>query len=179
MAIGDIYIKYKTDNKTRKELCCLASDLFNYIDEIRITSDIPTYIPKGYYLLQRIYPKPDIPDGKLKGYHFKIDDGVMKRYYLVCDGANDKQLLVVEDYEEAVQNFLDQTVQRKGYDNVYTCLSYKGDPDPIFSQEADEVLVWRSRVWRTAQGILNQWATGQIEQPTINQVIEQLPKLEW
>ena len=79
----------------------------------------------------------------------------MKRTYLICTGPDDPQLIVVDDFEEAVQNYLDTTVQQRGYDNVYTCLSYKGDPDPIFSAEADAVLAWRSQVWRTAQGILN------------------------
>ena len=154
MAVGDIYIKLKSDNKTRKEMCCLAIHLFNCIEEYRINVDADELvIPKGFYLLQRVYPKPEIPEGKMKGYHFKIEDGVMKRYYLVCDGVDDMQLLTVEDYEEAVQEYLDSTVQKKGYDNVYTCLSYKGDPDPIFAAEADAVLAWRSQVWRTAQGI--------------------------
>lgn len=80
MAVGDIYIKFKGDNKTRKEMCCLAANLFNYIEEYRIRTELDELsIPKGYYLLQRIYPKPDIPEGKMKGYHFKIEDGVMKR----------------------------------------------------------------------------------------------------
>ena len=172
MAIGDIYIRYKQQYSHRRELCCLQKDLFDYVDvfHIRIEDDEDT-IPDGAYLLQRIYPKPEIPEGKFKGYRFKIEDGVMKRWYLICSGRKDMQLLVVEDYEDAVQRYLDETVQQKGYDNVYTCLSYKGDPDPIFSAEADAVLNWRSQVWRTAQGILNQWQHGQIEQPTISQVI--------
>ena len=181
MEIGDTFIKYKSSNNTRRELSCLASQLFDYVDVIviRYESELNKHIPEGYYKLERIYPKPDIPEGKYKGYHFKIENGIMKRWYLICNGVDDPQLFVVDDYEEAVQKFLDETVQQKGYDNVYTCLSYKGDPDPIFAAEADAVLEWRSRVWRTAQGILNQWATGQIEQPTISQVIAQLPILEW
>jgi hypothetical protein len=159
MAVGDIYIKFKSENKTRKEMCCLAANLFNYIEEYKIKTELDELsVPKGYYLLQRVYPKPDVPDGKFKGYHFKIEDGVMKRWYLICSGPDDQQLLVVDDYEEAVQEYIDSCVQQRGYDNVYTCLSYKGDPDPIFSAEADAVLSWRSQVWRTAQGILNQWA---------------------
>ena len=109
--VGDIYIKFKSENKTRTEMCCLAKHLFNHIEEYRIISeDNESDIPPGYYLLQRIYPKPEIPEGKVKGYHFKIEDGVMKRWYLICTDANDKQLLVVDDYEEAVQDFLDKTV---------------------------------------------------------------------
>ena len=91
MAIGDVYIKFKNVSSTRKELCCLAINLFNCIEEYRIRIEEDALrIPKGFYLLQRIYPKPEIPEGKLKGYHFKIEDGVMKRYYLVCDGADDQ-----------------------------------------------------------------------------------------
>ena len=180
MAVGDIYIRFKDAESTRTELCCLARYLFDYIEEFRIkTEDDENRIPRGFYLLQRVYPKPDIPEGKEKGYHFKIEEGVMKRYYLICSGSTDKQLLVVDDYEEAVQNFLDDSVMAKGYDSVYTCLSYKGDPDPIFSAEADAVLTWRSTVWRTAQGILNRWMQGEIEQPTIQEVIAQLPTLTW
>lgn len=180
MAVGDIYLKFKNSSENRKEKCCLATDLHNCVHHYLIQQEIDEYhVPSGYYLLQRIYPKPEIPEGKVKGYHFKIEDGVMKRYYLVCEGPNDQQLLVLDDFEEAVQNFLDESVQKKGYDNVYTCLSYKDDPDPIFSAEAAAVLVWRSQVWRTAQSILNQWMTGQIQQPTVAEVLAQLPELVW
>ena len=103
----------------------------------------------------------------------------MYRTYFLVDSKDDIRLYIVKDYEDAVQKYLDETVQQKGYDNVYTCLSYKGDPDPIFSAEADAVLAWRSQVWRTAQGILNRWESRQIQQPTISQVIAQLPTLTW
>ena len=55
MAVGDIYIKFKGYNKTRKEMCCLAVNLFNCIEEYRIRTELDELsIPKGYYLLQRI-----------------------------------------------------------------------------------------------------------------------------
>ncbi len=180
MAKGDTYVKFKDGVSTRSEIAFLSKHSNRYIDSVDIQYEgQEDTIPLGYYLLQRVYPKPEIPEGKFKGYHYKIEDGVMRRWYLICDGEDDKQLLVLEDYEDAVQKYLDDTVKIKGYDNVYTCLSYKGDPDPIFSAEADAVLNWRSQVWRAAQGILNQWQQGQIEQPTISEVISQLPTLEW
>lgn len=180
MEIGDVYVRFKTTNATRKELGCISQDLFFYTEEIRVTQFNPNpRIPKGYLKLVRMNTKPTLEDGQVLGYKFKIEDGVMKRWYLICSGPDDQQLLVVDDFEEAVQEYIDSCVQQRGYDNVYTCLSYKGDPDPIFSAEADAVLSWRSQVWRTAQGILNQWAQGQIQQPTIQEVINQLPTLEW
>ena len=180
MALHDIYMKFRDSIGDRKEMSCLRSELSNKLCQYVIKGEADEYFrPDGYYKLVRIGEEPEIPEGKFLGYRFKIEDGVMKRWYLVCDGQGDKQLLVVDDYEEAVQNFLDQSVQKRGYDNVYTCLTYKDDPDPIFSAEAAQVLAWRSQVWRTAQGILNQWSQGQIEQPTIQQVLDQLPKLGW
>ena len=180
MEIGDVYVRFKTTNATRKELGCISQDLFFYTEEIRVTQFNPNpRIPKGYLKLVRMNTKPILEDGQVLGYKFKIEEGVMKRWYLICSGPDDQQLLVVDDYEEAVQDYIDQCVQQRGYDNVYTCLSYKDDPDPIFSAEAAAVLAWRSQVWRTAQSILNQWMTGQIQQPTIAEVLTQLPTLVW
>jgi len=127
--------------------------------------------PEGWVEFITLNERPEIPEGKFLCHHYELRDNILYRTYFLVDSKEDTRLCTVKDYEDAVQKYLDDTVKTKGYDNVYTCLSYKGDPDPIFSAEADAVLVWRSQVWRTAQGILNQWATGQIEQPTISQVI--------
>ena len=135
--------------------------------------------PDGWYEFVTTNERPTIPEGQYLCHHYEFRDNVLYRTYFLVDSREDTRLYTVKDYEDAVQKYLDETVQQKGYDNVYTCLSYKGDPDPIFSAEADAVLAWRSQVWRTAQGILNQWQTGQIEQPTISQVIAQLPILSW
>ena len=180
MALHDIYMKFRNSASDRKEMCCLKSELNTKLCQYVIRQESDEYfVPDEYLKLVRMNEKPEIPEGKFIGYHFKKEDGVMKRWYLVCDGKEDKQLLVVDDYEEAVQKYLDQVVQQKGYDNVYTCLTYKDDPDPIFSAEAAAVLAWRSQVWRTAQGILNQWMSGKIQQPTISDVLAFLPTLDW
>lgn len=103
MAVGDTYVKFKDAISYRKEICFLSKHSNKYIDYIVIRNEgDEENMPLGFYLLQRVYPKPEIPEGKFKGYHYKIEDGVMKRWYLICDGEDDKQLLVVEDYELAV-----------------------------------------------------------------------------
>ena len=124
--------------------------------------------PTGWIEFITTNERPTIPEGQYLCHHYEFRDNILYRTYFLVDSKEDIRLYTVKDYENAVQKYLDETVQQKGYDNVYTCLSYKGDPDPIFSAEADAVLTWRSRVWRTAQGILNQWQQGQIEQPTIS-----------
>lgn len=135
--------------------------------------------PEGWIEFVTLNERPEIPEGKFLCHHYELRDNILYRTYFLVDSKEDTRLYTVKDYEDAVQKYLDDTVKTKGYDNVYTCLSYKGDPDPIFSAEADAVLNWRSQVWRTAQGILNQWQQGQIEQPTVSEVISQLPTLTW
>ena len=135
--------------------------------------------PDGWVEFVTTNAKPEIPEGQYLCHHYEFRDNKLYRTFFLVDSREDIRLYTVKDYENAVQKYLDDTVQQKGYDNVYTCLSYKGDPDPIFSADADAVLSWRSTVWRTAQGILNDWQQGKIEQPTVSQVLAQLPTLVW
>ena len=161
------YVTLKNDNLVERNV--FREQYHKVISEIREFEE--DEYPDGWYEFITTNERPEIPEGKYLCHHYEFRDNILYRTYFLVDSRDDIRLYTVKDYEDAVQNFLDTTVQTRGYDNVYTCLSYKGDPDPIFSAEADAVLAWRSRVWRTAQGILNQWQQGQIEQPTITQVI--------
>lgn len=89
----------------------------------------------------------------------------------------EEQLL--KEYENAVQNHLNKTARIKGYDNCYTCLSYLNSTDEQWKSEAEIFNSWRDQVWRKCHEILNKFKTGEIEQPTIEELIEQLPKIEW
>ena len=169
------YVQLQDDTISEKNV--FRNEYWRVIKDIRTFEEDET--PSDWYEFITLNERPEIPEGKFLCHHYEFRDHVLYRTYFLVDSKDDTRLYTVKDYEDAVQKYLDYTVQQKGYDNVYTCLSYKGDPDPIFSAEADAVLVWRSQVWRTTQGILNQWQQGQIEQPTISQVIAQLPTLAW
>jgi hypothetical protein len=82
-------------------------------------------------------------------------------------------------YEFAVQSHLDATAQTRGYDNTYTCLSYLSSTDEIWKRESNAFNAWRDSVWRKAHEILNAFMAGKIEQPTIEEVIAQLPPIDW
>lgn len=86
---------------------------------------------------------------------------------------------VIKEYENAVQMHLDSTAKLKGYDNTYTCLSYLNSTDETWKREANAFNKWRDQVWRSCHEILNKFKKGEIEQPTVAQVIEQLPKIDW
>lgn len=85
----------------------------------------------------------------------------------------------VKIYENAVQAHLDATAQTRGYDNTYTCLSYLSSTDEIWKRESNAFNAFRDSVWRKAHEILNAFMAEEIEQPTIDEVIAQLPEIDW
>jgi hypothetical protein len=78
-----------------------------------------------------------------------------------------------------VQAHLDATAQTRGYDNTYTCLSYLNSTDEQWRRESNAFNAWRDSVWRKAHEILNAFMAGKIEQPTVEEVIAQLPPIDW
>lgn len=82
-------------------------------------------------------------------------------------------------YENAVQAHLDAIAQTRGYDNTYTCLSYLNSTDETWKRESNAFNAWRDSVWRKAHEILNAFMAGEIKQPTVEEVISQLPPIDW
>lgn len=103
------------------------------------------------------------------------DDG----WYLMGYAPKQPDEEIIKEYENAVQSHIDHTANEKGYDSSYTCLSYLNSKDEKWRTEANIFLDWRDSVWLKTHEILNDFKDGKIEQPTIAQVIEQLPKIEW
>lgn len=86
---------------------------------------------------------------------------------------------IVRGYEDAVQAHLDATAQSRDYDNTYTCLSYLSSTDEIWNREANAFNAWRDQVWRKCHEILNAVMAGDIQPPTVEELIEQLPAIDW
>ena len=87
--------------------------------------------------------------------------------------------LIQKEYVDAIQNYMDKTVQTRGYDNVFTCISYLNDPNETYAKEAAAVFVWRSGVWEKGHEILNKVLSGEMDIPSVEKVIAVLPELEW
>ena len=86
---------------------------------------------------------------------------------------------IIRSYENAVQAYLDQTAQSRDYDNTYTCLSYLNSTNETWKTESNIFNAWRDQVWEKCHEILNKVLNGEITQPTIDELIIQLPKIEW
>jgi len=124
--------------------------------------------------------------------------------YLQCaEYCNETQLATIEDkgeyYEvveipvhvetaeeiqkrltDGVQNWMDSKVQERNYDNVHTCVgTYLYSPIEKFRLEAEAVRDWVSYVWAKCYEILAQVEAGARAIPTLEEVIAELPVLEW
>lgn len=88
--------------------------------------------------------------------------------------------LIQNALEEAVQKFMDAKVHEdRQYDSVQSCLSYRGDPNPRWNQDAEDVFLWRSAVWTKCHELLNAWRRGEVGYLTPEEVIASLPELRW
>lgn len=74
---------------------------------------------------------------------------------------------------------LDKIVQARGYDDVFTCISYVDSTDEIFKREANIVLAWRDKVWRLCYDVLADVNAGRRAVPSESELLAMLPKLEW
>lgn len=86
---------------------------------------------------------------------------------------------ILKGYEDAVQAHLDATAQSRDYDNTYTCLSYLSSTDEVWNREANAFNAWRDIVWRKCHEIMNAALAGEIEPPTVEELIAQLPAIDW
>ncbi len=85
----------------------------------------------------------------------------------------------LEDYSEAVQDHIDATARAKNYTDVVSLVSYATSTNPQWAAEANAFLAWRDQVWASIYTTLAQVQAGQLEQPTIEELIATLPVINW
>lgn len=80
---------------------------------------------------------------------------------------------------DAVQEFMDKTAQEKNYDNIHTACTYIDSGNEQFDKEGAACRAWRSAVWAKCYEILAQVKNGERAIPTAEELIAELPELEW
>lgn len=82
-------------------------------------------------------------------------------------------------YEKAAQAELDAAAQAAGYENINNAVSYAEEPAvPKFQNDGKAFRAWRSLVWAYAYTILDSVLAGTEEQPTMEDFLSGMPKLE-
>lgn len=108
--------------------------------------------------------------------HIAQADGT---WVLVQPTEEEQRKQIQQQLINAVQNWMDKTVQKRNYDNIHTACTYAYSTDETFKAEGMACLAWRDDVWRTCYNILNEVLAGTREIPTEEELLAELPVLVW
>jgi len=76
----------------------------------------------------------------------------------------------------AIQQLLDATAQKYGYDHIVSAVSYQGDAIEEWAAEGAAFFAWRSACWAKAKEIQDGVLQGD-PVPTVAEVLAQMPAL--
>lgn len=99
--------------------------------------------------------------------------------YAPVQPIEEKLAQIQKELTDAVQQFMDETAQTRGYDNIHTACSYTNSTDPIFNREGNACLAWRDSVWRKCYTMLDEFKAGTRQIPTVEELLAELPVLDW
>ena len=85
----------------------------------------------------------------------------------------------ITDYENAIQNLVDETAREKQFRDGVTLASYIGSTISKWAAEAQAFVAWRDNVWSYAYGELAKVQAGQREQPTVEQFLTEIAPIAW
>jgi hypothetical protein len=82
-------------------------------------------------------------------------------------------------YAEAIQAHLDAFAQTRNYDNIMSAATYAASTVPKFKAEGQYAVEIRDATWAKGYEILDAVFSGQRPMPTVEEVIAEMPPLEW
>ena len=82
-------------------------------------------------------------------------------------------------FEDAIEAYMDSVVQTRNYKNIHTAASYVNSTNEKFAKEGAACNKWRDDVWDKCYAILGEVKAGERPIPTLEEVIAELPVLEW
>jgi hypothetical protein len=85
----------------------------------------------------------------------------------------------ITDYENAIQNLVDNTAREKQFRDGVTLASYIGSTIQTWAAEAQAFVAWRDNVWFYAYGELAKVQSGQRPQPTVDQFLGEIARIAW
>ena len=85
----------------------------------------------------------------------------------------------ITDYENAIQNLVENTAREKQFRDGVTLASYTASTKPKWAAEAQAFVAWRDNVWFYAYGELAKVQAGQRQQPTVEQFLGEIAPIAW
>jgi len=85
----------------------------------------------------------------------------------------------IADYENAIQNLVDDTARERQFRDGVTLASYTASTKQKWAAEAQAFVAWRDDVWFYAYGQLAKVQAGQRPQPTVEQFLTEIAPIAW
>jgi len=89
------------------------------------------------------------------------------------------QLPTETEYVKALQEMMDVEARTRNYDNILSACTYATSTIAKFQAEGRACVEWRDSVWATAYATLAAVNAGDMEQPTMQQMLDLVPKMVW
>nr|WP_321980132.1 hypothetical protein [uncultured Cohaesibacter sp.] len=83
------------------------------------------------------------------------------------------------DYTNAIQAMLDAAANTRLYDSAATMSTYVSSNNTEWAAEAAAMIAWRDAVWLYAYEQLDLVQSGQRSQPTVDELLAELPTPTW
>nr|WP_321482370.1 hypothetical protein [uncultured Cohaesibacter sp.] len=84
-----------------------------------------------------------------------------------------------EEYTKAIQAMLDNAAIARRYDSAATMATYTNSTNGAWSAEATAMIAWRDAVWLYAYQQLDLVQSGDREQPSVGELLAELPLPNW
>lgn len=96
----------------------------------------------------------------------------------IAKAAAEKLDQAVKMYEAAIDNFMNQKAKDRGYDSRITCALRAGFSGP-FQSEGLAFAQWMDSCYTYTYQVLEQVKSGARPQPTVEELLNELPVLTW
>lgn len=80
---------------------------------------------------------------------------------------------------DAMQGYLDQTAQERGYDGILSLCSYANSSNPRFGPEGQAGVALRDAVWAYGYAVIDDITAGKRAVPTAAELVAALPSIIW
>ena len=80
---------------------------------------------------------------------------------------------------DAMQSYLDQTAQERGYDGILSLCSYATSSNPRFGPEGQAGVALRDAVWAYGYAVIDDITAGKRAVPTVAELVAALPAIIW
>lgn len=95
------------------------------------------------------------------------------------NGAGYQAVPLLDDYQKAVEGWLDETVQSHHYKSIESVCTYTASTNAKWRADAIACVAWRDAVWAACYQLLDDVQAGRIAAPSIPAFIAMLPAIEW